>query len=74
MLRSRFRRWLFTLCGVLPLLSGCLALSFGGKSEQVENVVTESPQTQERLRQLEARMDTLEQQVAPQLSPPVKTN
>lgn len=56
-------------CGLLTL-SGCLALSFGGKSQQVETVVSESPQTQERLGKLEARVDALERQLAPQLAPP----
>ena len=72
MLRTGFRRLIVMLCGVVPLLSGCLALSFGGKSQQVENVVTENPQTQERLGQLESRMDALEQQLVPQLAPPTK--
>lgn len=52
------------------LLSGCLALSFGGKSQQVETVVSESPQTLERIGKLESRVEALEQQLAPQLAPP----
>lgn len=52
------------------LLSGCLALSFGGKSQQVETVVSESPQTLERIGKLESRVEALEQQLTPQLAPP----
>lgn len=57
------------LCSAILCLSGCLALSFGGKSQQVETVVAESPETKERLSRLEARMSALEQQLSPQLPP-----
>jgi hypothetical protein len=70
MLRMAISRLALTLCGAPLLLCGCLALSFGGKS-QGDTVLSESVLTQERLGKLEARVDALEQQVAPQLAPPV---
>lgn len=65
MLRVRFpltAMMAFVLACALP---GCLALSFGGKSQQVDTVLTESPETKNRLDQLESRINALEHQVAP---------
>lgn len=74
MLRSRFQFLALVAC--VASLPGCLALSFGGKSQQVDTVNSESPQTQERLAKLESRVDALEQQFAlppaPALGPPLK--
>jgi hypothetical protein len=74
MLPSRFSCATVVLLAGLLGLPGCLALSFGGKSQQVDTVVAESPQTIERIKQLEARVEALEQQstatLTPQLHPP----
>ena len=64
MLRTRFCFQTLFLCAGVFLLPGCLALSFGGKTQKVETVNTEAPQTQERLGKLESRVQTLEQQFA----------
>jgi hypothetical protein len=64
--------WFGLACFVLP---GCLALSFGGKSQQVDTVVSESPEMKSRLSDLERRVETLERQAgAPLILPPGTTS
>lgn len=56
--------------GTLVISSGCLALSFGGKSQQVDHIVSESPETINRISNLEARVGALEQQQGLPLNSP----
>ncbi|MDB5388145.1 MAG: hypothetical protein JWM11_3791 [Planctomycetaceae bacterium] len=59
------------LCGGMVCFSvGCLALSFGGKTQTVDHVVSESPETLARIDSLESRVQTLERQLVPQESLP----
>jgi hypothetical protein len=68
MLSTRYLSVRFTL-GMLVLSSGCLALSFGGKSQQVDHIVSESPETINRISNLEARVGALEQQQGMPINP-----
>ena len=61
MLCARFRCWIVLCTGLSLLQTGCLALSFGGKSQQVDTVVSESPDTKERIDKLESRVQAIEQ-------------
>src|SRR5262245_56021193 len=70
MLRTQFPFRAIVVAAVACSLPGCLALSFGGKSQQVDTVMTENPETQDRLAKIESRVEALEQQLTPQLSPP----
>jgi hypothetical protein len=64
MLRAQ-SRWFVVICaGMLLTLTCCLAVSFGGTS-QGDTVVSESPETKERLNSLESRVQALEQQLSP---------
>lgn len=65
MLCARSRWFVVIRAGMLLTLPGCLALSFGGKSQQVDTVVSENPETKERLNRLESRVQALEQQLTP---------
>lgn len=58
------------MMSVVMLAAGCLALSFGGKTQTVDDVVTESPETLARIDRLESRVQSLEQQLSPQFQPP----
>jgi hypothetical protein len=68
MLRTRYSL-ARVFIATLVLSSGCLALSFGGKSQQVDNIVSESPETINRISNLEARVGALEQQQGLPINP-----
>ncbi len=68
MLRARFLCLAVVCCGITPLLTGCVALSLGigGKTQQV---VSDTPETKERIAKLETRVEVLEQQLT--MPPPL---
>ena len=70
MFRSRFPAISLLVGGIAFLSAGCPALSFGGKTQTVDHVVAESPETIKRINHLESRVNALEQQLGPQLSLP----
>jgi hypothetical protein len=70
MIRTRDLAVSLSFCGVICLFTGCLALSFGGKTQTVDHVVSESPETLARISTLESKVQTLEQQLLPQESLP----
>lgn len=70
MLRTQFQLKALLIAALACPLSGCLALSFGGKSQQVDTVMTENPETKDRLGKLESRVEALEHQFMPPVVPP----
>ena len=69
MIRSRHLVLSLLLGGTSSLTAGCLALSFGGKTQTVDHVTAESPETLSRIDRIEARVQALEQQIMPPTLP-----
>lgn len=70
MFRARLLAVSLLVVGTGSQCMGCLALSFGGKTQTVDHVVAESPETLSRIDSLETRVQALERQFVPQESLP----